>query len=69
MRQRYWVCIIGPTDQDKLPNGSDLDMRSAAEKAFKKLTGHHAEICSSGWGVDEFTKNSLISELVKHDPT
>ena len=52
-KQRYWICAIGPTDQSKLPPGSDSPMRNAVTKAFKKITKHEDNDCYSGWGNDE----------------
>lgn len=52
-KERYWICAIGPTDQNKLPSGCDSPMRKAVTKAFKKITKHDAEECLSGWGNDK----------------
>ena len=52
-KQRYWICVIGPTDQNKLPSGSDSPMRKAVTKTFKKITKHEDQDCYSGWGNDE----------------
>jgi len=53
MKEEYWVCIIGPTTRDKIPDGGDFPMRRAAKRAFRDLVGHDAEECSSGWGYSE----------------
>lgn len=51
-KQRYWMCIIGPTDQDELPDGADFPMRKAVQETFVKLTDEDAEFeCWSGWGL------------------
>jgi len=50
MAKEYWVCIIGPTSRDNLPDGADFPMRRAAQEAFEKVTGHEEETCWSGWG-------------------
>jgi len=47
-RQRYWVCIIGPIPDNKLPIGADLPMRMAARRAALDTTGVNA-VCNSGW--------------------
>ena len=52
-KQRYWICAIGPTDQNKIPSGSDAPMRMAVENAFKKVTKHDSQELFSGWGNDE----------------
>lgn len=52
-KQRYWICAIGPTDQNKLPSGCDTPMRTAVSKAFKKITKHDEQELLSGWGNDE----------------
>jgi hypothetical protein len=50
--KNFWTCVIGPVDQntENLPNGADLPMRVSVQQTFYNLTGHHAEICRSGWG-------------------
>ena len=60
-RMRYWYCVIGPADQDELPEGADSPMRSAVEEAFEGLAGKGADYCSSGWGIDEELKEKLVT--------
>jgi len=48
--KKYWTCIIGATDKNKLKNSADNSMRNAVYKAFKKTTGHNYNIMWSGWG-------------------
>jgi len=61
MKKRYWLCVIRPTDQDKLPSGSDFPMRVAVQDVFRALTGgHEADDCWSGWGVTEAGKDALL---------
>lgn len=48
----YWMCIIGPTDRNHLPEGSDGPMRSGVYSAFANLTGHGASVIASGWGIN-----------------
>lgn len=59
-RKRYWMCIIGPVDQDSLPSGSDASMRDAVGGAFVDLTGKDNELLMSGWGLGEKRKNELL---------
>ena len=47
-----WSCKIGLITTGNLPSGSDAPMRAAVEKAYKELTGHEADFCSSGWGAE-----------------
>lgn len=47
---KVWSCKIGARWLCDLPDGSDLPMRIAICNEFKKLTGHDAEFCFSGWG-------------------
>ena len=49
----HWMCIIGPTTRDKILPGGDLPMRLATQRAFRNLTGDHADLCASGWGLSE----------------
>lgn len=51
-KPRYWVCIIGDTDWNKLPFGADFSMRRVVENQFLSVTGHPDEICYSGWSAD-----------------
>lgn len=47
-RPRYWVCIIGPISDDKLPDGADSPPRMAARQAVVEMTGVDTT-CRSGW--------------------
>jgi len=47
----YWMCIIGPTDRNQLPFGSDGPMRMGIKDTFSNLTGHHPNTTASGWGI------------------
>lgn len=58
-KQRYWYCLIGPFDTDKLPDGSDAPLRQAVQKAFAQLTGSEADLTSSGWGINEEQKDRI----------
>ena len=51
MKNRYWVCIIGPTRR-KLPSGFDSVPRTAAIKAVEDA-GIKVKDCWSGWGCDK----------------
>ncbi len=53
MSKEYWWCRIGPIERSKVPEGGDYPMRVAVKGAFGRLTGEGAEVCSSGWGMDE----------------
>lgn len=53
INKRYWFCIIGPVDRDKLPQGCDAPIRNAVEDAFIALTGAQSEHNYSGWGHSE----------------
>lgn len=46
---KIWHCKIGYSSEQPLPPGSDAPMRSAVEKAFKRLTGSRDQFCFSGW--------------------
>lgn len=46
--QRVWSCKIGFAGDSRV--GSDKTMRAAVERAYRELTGRHAEFCFSGWG-------------------
>jgi len=59
MKKRYWMCIIGPTDQKKLPSGADNPMRNVVETKFLELTGHENKMCASGWGLTEEKMNEI----------
>ena len=56
-KPRYWICIIGPVDDDKIPDGGDSPPRWAARTAQHKMTGVDP-ICSSGW----FDKDELVKD-------
>ncbi len=51
MAKRYWICIIGPVDDVRLPkNGFDSVPREAAIAAIEKA-GVEVKHCWSGWGL------------------
>lgn len=58
-KPRYWVCIIGPVPDDKLPDGADGPPRHAARHASWKMTGVDSE-CNSGW-CDEDEYNRIMA--------
>lgn len=60
VKPRYWVCIIGETEWNDLPNGADSPMRTAVEKEFKKVTGHDAPHNWSGWSADIKTVDKIL---------
>jgi len=59
-KQRYWICIIGPVDGDKIPDGGDSPPRWAARTAQCNMTGVDPT-CASGW-IDE---SELVSEATR----
>lgn len=44
-----WTCKIGEADMTNVPQGADLPMRIAVERAFKEVTGQDARFTFSGW--------------------
>ena len=60
---RYWFCIIGPTNQDALPEGADGPLRGAVQEAYITLTGAEEKMCCSGWGVTEASAKALMAVL------
>lgn len=65
MKQCYWFCMIGPTDQGALPKGADTPLRKVVEGAYAKMTGTPAAECNSGWGVTEEERETLIAVIVR----
>jgi len=63
--KEYWVCVVGPIERDKLPDGSDLPMRWAVQSAFENVTGEWPGVCSSGWGCDEAEAEAI--SLARHE--
>lgn len=51
-KNRYWVCIIGPMDMNKVPMGFDSVPRIAAINAIMSK-GFKQPECWSGWGCTE----------------
>ena len=47
--EHVWSCSVGGV-VGALPDGVDLPMRQAIQRAFYEITGTHAEYCFSGWG-------------------
>lgn len=57
VRPRYWICIIGPVHDNKLPHGADSPPRRAAIKAVMDMAGTNVFECWSGWCErDEFER-------------
>jgi hypothetical protein len=50
---KYWVCIIGPVEDEKLPPGADLPPRKAAKRAVAEMLGYSCSEVSSGWCYQE----------------
>ena len=61
MNAEYWVCIIGPAERQRLPDGCDFPMRQGVQEAFERLVGEWASVCYSGWGTSEDRKNRLLN--------
>ena len=59
---RYWKCMIGPIYKSKLIMGFDAPLRDAVKSRFWSMFHEHADVCVSGWGVDE-EKFKLIREI------
>lgn len=53
---KVWMCRIGSITEMDLPNGCDLPMRLAVEKAYFELTGKYPDGIFSGWG-EEFSSS------------
>ena len=70
-KDEYWNCVIGPVKRSELPQGADFPLRWAVREKFEEIVGRDAEICSSGWGMDEETKSvcSSVSLLSITDPS
>ncbi len=49
----YWSCFIGPVEADKIPSGGDFPFRMVVKNAYYNLFQESADICSSGWGIDQ----------------
>ena len=45
---RYWVCIIGPVEGNKLPHNADIVPRLAACRVVSEVSDKY-EFCDSGW--------------------
>lgn len=63
MAKEYWFCMIGSTEREQLPQGSDFPMRMAVREKYQKVTGEEDDICSSGWGLDQDTYD-VVSKLL-----
>ena len=64
-KNKYWVCIIGPCEESKLPNGSDSPIRNAAKSAFFSITKKHPNYTWSGWGVNEKRKEAILKAMTE----
>lgn len=69
-KPRYWMCIIGPVDGNKLPKSADNPPRLAAIKAIEKLTSKKRYTdfeCWSGWGVTPEEKEAILRVNIPED--
>ena len=60
MAKEYWFCLIGVTERDDLPDGSDYPLRTATQEAYRELTGKEPEVCWSGWGTNEGAVEAIL---------
>lgn len=60
MKEEYWVCVIGPVNRALVPQGGDFPPRRAAMEQIMKMSGVDDFTCSSGWGVNEETKDAIL---------
>ena len=65
---RYWVCIIGPIEQDQLPMGADLPPRMAARNAVFDMTGDEEVTCDSGWCGEAEYQRIMDAKYGQNDP-
>jgi len=49
--EQIWYCKIGGIDLSRLPDGADLPMRKAVEKAYFELTGEQPKFNFTGWNA------------------
>ena len=70
INKQYWFCLIGPTDRDRLPVGSDAPLRNAVKNAFTTLTGAQSEHVYTGWGHSEEEAELLndVSSMMRSYP-
>jgi len=59
--KKYWMCIIGGVEENKLPFGADSILRNPVRDAYLKSFGHD-DVCASGWGINE-DKYELLRTL------
>jgi len=64
MKKKYWMCAIGPIDEDKIPFGGDFPPRMAARNAVLDTTGEDPS-CSSGW-ADEAEYKAAYNAKYKY---
>lgn len=50
--KKYWVCIIGPVDEKKLPPNADFAPRVATQEAVIETLGTQYS-CWSGWDCSQ----------------
>ncbi len=62
-----WKCKVGLLGEVDLPDGPDLPMREAVQRAFKELTGVDAQFVFSGWGGElSDMERSIVLGDTKH---
>lgn len=62
---KIWTCKIGEVDGALLPDGADLPMRQAVERAYREITGLEPHFNFSGWGgeLDEYERG-IVEETI-----
>jgi hypothetical protein len=64
-----WFCKIGEVEREALPNGADLPLRLAVERAYRELTGHGPTFCFSGWnGTLTEPERAVVEDREPHRP-
>ncbi len=58
--KKYWVCIMGPVEDEKLPSDADFYPSIAAQRAVIDMTGEQLS-CYSGWDCGEEKFKELLA--------
>ena len=68
--QKYWICIIGSVEENKLKIGADAPMRNAVQTAFNEMFEDEDTNCWSGWGSGQEKVDLLnaVWSMGKEDP-
>lgn len=64
-QKKYWYCLIGPVDEEDIPDREDLPLRLAVKNQLGQDLDFNPDRCSSGW-ISSGTAEYMSEAKEKH---